>query len=58
MTRRHTKISRKEFELIKQETLEYFKKCNIVLTEGEIDRIENADSGLNRVKELGLQLMV
>ncbi|MEH7236448.1 D-lyxose/D-mannose family sugar isomerase [Bacillus sp. JJ1562] len=51
-------ISRQEYELIKQETLEYFEKCNIVLTEEEIDRIEIADFGLNRVRELGLQLMV
>ncbi|MEH7222970.1 D-lyxose/D-mannose family sugar isomerase [Bacillus sp. JJ1566] len=51
-------ISRKEFDLIKEETLEYFKKCKIVLTEEEIARIEIADYGLNRVREIGLQLMV
>lgn len=50
-------ISRKEYELIKEETLEYFKKNNIVLTEDEIERIEVADFGLNRIREFGLQLI-
>jgi D-lyxose ketol-isomerase len=50
-------ISSKEYDLIKKETLEYFKKSNIVLTEDEIERLEIADFGLNRIRELGLQLI-
>ncbi|MDQ0482460.1 D-lyxose/D-mannose family sugar isomerase [Guptibacillus hwajinpoensis] len=50
-------ISREEFTQVKEETLAYFKKANIVLTDEEIDRIEVADFGLNRINEFGLQLI-
>jgi D-lyxose ketol-isomerase len=50
-------LSREEFNQIKTETLAYFQKANIRLTDNEIERIEVADFGLNRIKELGLQLI-
>jgi D-lyxose ketol-isomerase len=50
-------ISREEFNQIKMETLAYFQKANIKLTDKEMERIEVADFGLNRIRELGLQLI-
>jgi D-lyxose ketol-isomerase len=50
-------ISREEYNQIKKETLAYFQKANITLTDNEVDRIEVADFGLNRIREFGLQLI-
>ncbi|SFD88566.1 D-lyxose ketol-isomerase [Lentibacillus persicus] len=50
-------ISRTVYENIRKEVLEYFSKCNIKLTKEEKEKIEVADFGLNRIRELGLQLI-
>lgn len=50
-------ISRNEYDQIKEETLVYFDRCHIKLTDSEIERLEIADFGLNRIRELGLQLI-
>ncbi|MFL8938354.1 D-lyxose/D-mannose family sugar isomerase [Rossellomorea oryzaecorticis] len=50
-------ISREEFNQIRIETLAYFQKASIKLTDKEMERIEVADFGLNRIRELGLQLI-
>ncbi len=50
-------IAREEFNQIKEETLAYFEKANIVLTDQEKEKLEIADFGLNRIRELGLQLI-
>jgi len=50
-------ISREEYNQLKEETLNFFQICNIRLTENEIAKIEVADFGLNRIRELGLQLI-
>jgi D-lyxose ketol-isomerase len=50
-------ISREEFDQIKEETLAYFQLAGITLTDREVDKIEIADFGLNRIRDLGLQLI-
>lgn len=50
-------ISREEYNQVKKETLAYFQRANIVLSDNEVDRIEVADFGLNRLREFGLQLI-
>lgn len=41
----------------KEETLAYFKKAGIVLTDAEKANVEVADFGLGKVREVGLQLV-
>lgn len=50
-------ISRKEYDQIKEETLAYFQQLNIKLSDNEVEKLEIADFGLNRIRELGLQLI-
>ncbi|WP_139785556.1 D-lyxose/D-mannose family sugar isomerase [Cytobacillus gottheilii] len=50
-------IPREEYDQIKRETLEYFERAKIVLTDEEKEKLEIADFGLNRIRELGLQLI-
>ncbi|MFE8697402.1 D-lyxose/D-mannose family sugar isomerase [Cytobacillus sp. FJAT-53684] len=50
-------ISRIEYDKIKAETLAFFQKNQIILTEQEVERLEIADFGLNRIREIGLQLI-
>ena len=50
-------ISRTEYTQILKETLQYFEKAQIILTEAEVSRLEVADFGLNRIRDLGLQLI-
>lgn len=50
-------LLRGEFNQIKAETLAYFQKANITLTDKEKEKIEVADFGLNRIREFGLQLI-
>ncbi|WP_156889879.1 D-lyxose/D-mannose family sugar isomerase [Planococcus lenghuensis] len=50
-------ISRVEYEQVKKETLTFFENANIKLTDEEVNKIEVTDFGLNRIRELGLQLV-
>lgn len=50
-------MKRSEMEKCIARTLETYAKANIVLTEAEKARIEVADFGLNRVEEIGLELL-
>ncbi|MFD2830003.1 D-lyxose/D-mannose family sugar isomerase [Corticicoccus populi] len=50
-------VTRQKYEQIRSEVLNYFETCNIVLNNEERNRIEVADFGLNRIEELGLQLI-
>ena len=47
-----------EMQACAKEALTYFDKANINLTEDEKSRIEVADFGLGRVKNVGLELIV
>ena len=51
-------MTRKEYELQAAETLSYFERAHIALTDEEKRSVEVADFGLNNVRELGLQLIV
>lgn len=51
-------MKRSEYEKARKRALEYFEKAHIVLTEEEKNRIEVADFGLGRLKEIGLELLV
>ena len=51
-------ITKKEYDEIRQETLAYFDKAGIVLTENEKTSIEVADFGLGRIREIGLEVVV
>lgn len=50
-------MKRAEYQAQVEETLSYFERAHIVLTDAEKARIEVADFGLGRVKEIGLQLL-
>ncbi|WP_332695579.1 D-lyxose/D-mannose family sugar isomerase [Halalkalibacter lacteus] len=50
-------LLREEYDQIKEETLAYFQQSNITLTNREIEKLEIADFGLNRIREFGLQLI-
>lgn len=50
-------ISQTEHAQILKETLEYFEKAQITLTEEEVSRLEIADFGLNQIRDFGLQLI-
>jgi ABC-type sugar transport system, auxiliary component len=50
-------INKQEFEQAVKDTLSYFERASIVLTEQEKKRIEVADFGLNDLKQTGLQLI-
>lgn len=51
-------MTREEYEAQVAKTLEYFEKAHIVLTKEEKKNVEVADFGLNKVNEIGLQLVV
>ena len=46
-----------EYNKIKDKTIQYFNKANIVLTDKEKNSIEVADFGLNDIENIGLQLI-
>ena len=50
-------MKRSEMEKCVARALEAYEKAHIVLTEDEKARIEVADFGLNRVEEIGLELL-
>lgn len=50
-------MKRSEMEKCVSRALEAYEKAHIVLTEAEKARIEVADFGLNRVEEIGLELL-
>jgi D-lyxose ketol-isomerase len=50
-------LSRDEFRLAQQRTLEYLQRAGIVLTPDEVDRIEVADLGLNELAQTGLEVI-
>jgi D-lyxose ketol-isomerase len=53
-----TNMHIKEYEEIKSECLDYLKGATIQLSEKEKENFEVADFGLDRIRELGLQLVV
>jgi len=50
-------MTKQKYDEVKKETLIFFKKANIVLTEKEIDNLEVADFGLNNIEKVGLQIV-
>lgn len=50
-------MERKVYLKAKEKTLSYFKQAAIVLTEEEKNKIEVADFGLERLAEIGLELI-
>ena len=50
-------MKRSEMEKCVSRALEAYAKAHIVLTDDEKARIEVADFGLNRVEEIGLELL-
>ena len=50
-------ITREHFEKARMQTLDYFKKAGIVLTETEKQNIEVADFGLNELASTGLEII-
>lgn len=50
-------MKRSEMKVCAQKAQEYYEKAKIVLTEQEKNDIEVADFGLNRVENVGLQLV-
>ena len=50
-------LAKEQENEVREKCLEYFNNANIVLTKNENNNIEIADFGLNRLEELGLQLI-
>ena len=50
-------LSKDEFEMVKKQTLEFFKKAHIILTEEEKRKIEIADFGLDQIEKIGIQII-
>lgn len=50
-------MTRQQYELYRNRTLEYFEKARIVLTGQEKRRIEVSDFGLRNQEQIGLQLI-
>ena len=50
-------MKRSDYEKMRQVALEYYDRAHIVLTDDEKERIEVADFGLDRVEEVGLQIL-
>ena len=50
-------ITKEQFEKAKQETLKYFAKAGIAVTEAEKEQIEVADFGLSDLANTGLQIL-
>jgi D-lyxose ketol-isomerase len=51
-------LSKSEFENAKIKALEYFYNAGIAISESEKEKIEVADFGLNRLNEIGLEILV
>ncbi|MDR3625200.1 MAG: D-lyxose/D-mannose family sugar isomerase [Ignavibacteriaceae bacterium] len=51
-------LSKSEFENAKIRTLEYFYNAGIAISESEREKIEVADFGLNRLNEIGLEILM
>ncbi len=50
-------LAKEQENEVREKCLEYFNNANIVLTKNENNNIEITDFGLNRLEELGLQLI-
>ena len=50
-------MKKETYEAQVQKALEYYAKAGIVLSDDEKERIEVADFGLDRVEEIGLQIL-
>ena len=50
-------MKRSDYERMRQMALEYYDRAHIVLTDEEKERIEVADFGLDRVDEIGLEIL-
>ena len=50
-------IAREQYEEYKAATLSALEKAGIALTEEEKNQVEVADFGLNRLDEIGLQVI-
>ena len=50
-------MKRSEYERMRLLALEYYDRAHIVLTDEEKERIEVADFGLDRVDEIGLEIL-
>lgn len=50
-------MTRAEYENQKKEALRFYDKAGIVITESEAERIEVCDFGLDKVEEVGLQIL-
>lgn len=51
-------MTQQTYEKMVKAALSYYEKANIVLTDAEKANVEVADFGLNRVEQVGLQLVV
>jgi D-lyxose ketol-isomerase len=51
-------ITKNEYESAKARTLQYFEKAGIIISDKEKENIEVADFGLNRLNEIGLEILV
>ena len=50
-------MKRSDYERMRRVALEYYDRAHIVLTDEEKERIEVADFGLDKVDEVGLQIL-
>lgn len=50
-------IGRKQYEMYREKTLDALEKAGIALTDEEKNHVEVADFGLNRLEEVGLQVI-
>ncbi|MGC9214957.1 D-lyxose/D-mannose family sugar isomerase, partial [Athalassotoga sp.] len=50
-------LDKDEFERVKKQALELFKKAHIVITESEKERLEIVDGGLGKIDEIGLEII-
>ncbi len=50
-------MKKEVYQQAKEKTLDYFEKASIVLTEKEKSEVEIADFGLNRLDEIGLEVV-
>ncbi|MBW8352189.1 D-lyxose/D-mannose family sugar isomerase [Bacillus sp. IITD106] len=50
-------MKRDQYERIREEALKLFEKANIILTDEEKENVEVADFGLEKIENMGLQLV-
>lgn len=51
-------ISKKDYESIKEQVLQYYEKAHIAITDIEKERIEVADFNLHDLEHIGLELII